>query len=103
VKIVNKSGVDYQRHSKKVLSVGQKAMEDFDRAQRLTRRRLKAERYEKRHPEELVKEENEIFQRVLGYVPKRVDRCIEGNTWTVSGHEVPDIDEEHVMRRNEVI
>jgi hypothetical protein len=91
VKIVNKSGVDYQRHSKKVL------------AQRLTRRRLKAERYEKRHPEELVKEENEIFQRVLGYVPKRVDRCIEGNTWTVSGHEVPDIDEEHVMRRSEVI
>jgi hypothetical protein len=95
-KIVDKGEDDYRRHSEKVLRVGCKAMEEFVLSQHLTRRRLKAERYEKRHVEELEKEEKEICEKVLGYVPMRMDRCIEGITWTVSGHEVPDIDETHV-------
>ncbi|CAO2649189.1 Nn.00g101380.m01.CDS01 [Neocucurbitaria sp. VM-36] len=64
--ILGKNEKDYARHSYKVLKVGKKAIEAYVAGENLTKRRQKAERYEKRHEEELDVERVRLGQR-LGY------------------------------------
>jgi hypothetical protein len=47
--IFKKPATDYVRHKEKVLKVGKKAIETWVANQRLTKRRLKAERFDDRH------------------------------------------------------
>jgi hypothetical protein len=64
--VLSKNEVDYQRHRDKVLRVGMKAMQEYVCYELLTKRRIKAERYDKRHSEELKAEEKEIVRMTLG-------------------------------------
>jgi len=64
--ILGKEEKDYVRHRDKIIKVGKKAVDNYVRATHLTKRRLKAERYEKRHMAELAEEQKKICIDVLG-------------------------------------
>jgi hypothetical protein len=64
--ILGKKEVDYLRHRDKVLKVGMKAMEEYVSCEFLAKRRVKAQRYDHRHYEELLVEETEIVKETLG-------------------------------------
>ena len=64
--ILGKPENDYMRHRNKILKVGRKAIEVYVARDNLTKRRQKAERYEKRHEEELDVERRRLRQ-LLGY------------------------------------
>jgi hypothetical protein len=63
--LINKPNADYIRHSDKVLRVGRKAIEAWVANQRLTKRRLKAERYDDRHEEERLDEMDALTLKYL--------------------------------------
>jgi hypothetical protein len=65
-KILGKKEVDYVRHRDKVLKVGMKAMEEYVCCELLAKRRVKAQRYDNRHFDELVEEEKKIVKETLG-------------------------------------
>jgi hypothetical protein len=65
VAMFKKPAVDYTRHSEKVLRVGKKAIETWVADQRLTKRRLKAERYDERHEEEILDIFDELSVKYL--------------------------------------
>jgi hypothetical protein len=76
--ILRKSEKDYVRHRDKVLRVGKKAIEGFRAAQNLTRRRVKAERFEKRHFKELLEESTRISEGIFGKESERVGQKSSG-------------------------
>ncbi|KAF2832257.1 hypothetical protein CC86DRAFT_401024 [Ophiobolus disseminans] len=82
--ILGKDEKDYVRHRDKILKKGTKAMGDFVLNSHLTKRRVKAERYEKRHFDELVEERNKICQDILGCQPRQVDACMHGLSEEIS-------------------
>lgn len=99
--ILGKDEKDYVRHRDKILKVGTRAMDVHVKNCSLTKRRLKAERYEKRHFKELVEEERKICQDILGYQPIQVEKGLNGVTrktpddssppWGENGREDADV------------
>jgi hypothetical protein len=63
--VLQKPEADYERHTKKILNVGTKAMQKYVAITKLTKRRLKAERYEERHEDQLEGEAEELEQMYL--------------------------------------
>jgi hypothetical protein len=63
--VLQKPEADYERHTKKILNVGTKAMQKYVAVTKLTKRRLKAERYEERHEDQLEGEAEELEQMYL--------------------------------------
>ncbi len=63
--VLGKEEKDYQRHTKKILSVGTKAMQKYAAETKLMKRRLKAERYEQRHEYEMEEEFEELEKQYL--------------------------------------
>ncbi|KAH7402116.1 hypothetical protein DE146DRAFT_455846 [Phaeosphaeria sp. MPI-PUGE-AT-0046c] len=98
--VLGKNEPDFRRHSAKILRAGMAAVEAFTRDAKLTKRRLKAERYEKRHgdwAEECVR----IAEDVMEYKPLLTTRFAKGYTWLLSGHEPPNVDRVDVSRLKE--
>lgn len=59
---------DFVRHADKILGVGKRAVEAFIKAEgALTKRRQKAERWEKRHGDEAIGEQETVTEEILGY------------------------------------
>jgi hypothetical protein len=63
--VLQKPEADFERHTKKILSVGTKAMNKYVADQKLTKTRHKAERYEERHEDWLEGETMELEQMYL--------------------------------------
>jgi hypothetical protein len=63
--VLGKDEEAYDRHTKKILSVGTKAMQKYAAETKLTKRRLKAQRYEQRHGDELEGEIKELEKEYL--------------------------------------
>ncbi|KAF1920192.1 hypothetical protein BDU57DRAFT_6225 [Ampelomyces quisqualis] len=87
--ILFKNDDDFARHTEKILRVGNKAVQKYVETTQLTKRRQKAERYEKRHREEVAAEEKKICEEVLGYQPQFFERVVSGVTWRMSDHLPP--------------
>ncbi|KAH7072710.1 hypothetical protein BKA63DRAFT_604409 [Paraphoma chrysanthemicola] len=90
--ILSKPEKDYIRHRDKVLRKGKHAMEEYVQATHLAKRRLKAERYERRNPDFVVEGLGRIQDEVLGLRPTRVKKVINGVSWWVSGKVEPEVD-----------
>jgi hypothetical protein len=60
--ILFKNDADFTRHTDKILRVGNNAVKKSIETTHLTKRRQKAERYEKRHAEEVKAEEKRICE-----------------------------------------
>jgi hypothetical protein len=90
--VLGKSEADFARHVAKILAKGNRAVEAFVRDARLTKRRVKAERYEKRHGEALGEEKRGIDREVFGYedVPREYE--VEGMVIRLSRHEQPGLE-----------
>ncbi|CAN9397995.1 unnamed protein product [Alternaria sp. RS040] len=58
--VLQKPEADYERHTRKIISVGTKAMQKYAAVTKLTKRRNKAERYEERHEDQLEGETEEL-------------------------------------------
>lgn len=87
-RVLDKNEEDFKRHSEKILEKGKKAVEKFVMGQTLSKRRSKAERYEKRHgdwKEEVLK----IMKEVMEYKPRDVEVQWHGVLWVVSEHSAP--------------
>ena len=63
--VLGKEEEAFQRHTKKILSVGTKAMQKYAAETKLTKKRLEAERYEQRHEDWLVGELKELEKLYL--------------------------------------
>ncbi|KAI4659654.1 uncharacterized protein J4E79_006189 [Alternaria viburni] len=63
--VLGKEEEAFQRHTKKILSVGTKAMQKYAAETKLTKKRLKAERYEQRHEDWLMGELKELERLYL--------------------------------------
>jgi hypothetical protein len=91
--VLGKSEADFTRHVAKIVARGNRAVEAFVRDARLTKRRVKAERYEKRHGEALGEEKKKgIDREVFGYedVPREYE--VEGMVIRLSRHEQPGLE-----------
>ena len=76
-KILKKSPTDFERHRDKVLKVGKNAIDMWVANQKLTKRRLKAERYDERHGDELSEIMNELMATYLDVnVEMKLDRSL---------------------------
>ncbi|KAF2031741.1 hypothetical protein EK21DRAFT_110637 [Setomelanomma holmii] len=62
--VLSKADEDYVRHRDKALKVGRRAIDKYVQTTHLTKRRWKAERYEKRHPK-AVEEERKLVDEIL--------------------------------------
>ncbi|KAG9196530.1 hypothetical protein G6011_01651 [Alternaria panax] len=63
--VLQKPEADYERHTKKIISVGTSAMQKYAAVTKLTKRRNKAERYEERHEDQLEGEAEELEMMYL--------------------------------------
>lgn len=63
--VLQKPEADYERHTRKILSVGTKAMWKYVAVTKLTKKRNKAERYEERHEYQLDGEAEELEMTYL--------------------------------------
>lgn len=90
--ILDKDEKDYTRHRDKVLKVGRRAIEQYVQATHLAKRRLKAERYERRNPDLVEYGMGRIHDEILGFRPKRVRRTVDGVVWWMSAKVEPEVD-----------
>jgi hypothetical protein len=78
--ILDKPATHYTRHKEKVMKVGKKAIETVVADQKLTKRRLKAERFDDRHgglmTDEMDGLSDKYFEEVKGEVGKELSSKI---------------------------
>jgi hypothetical protein len=67
--VLSKPQDDFVRHADKIMRVGKRAVVAFTKEQgAMTKRRQKAERYEKRHEDEVIMEEMKLCEEILRYL-----------------------------------
>jgi hypothetical protein len=87
--ILDKDEKDYARHRDMVLKVGRRALDKYVEATNLTKRRLKAERFENRHPDVVEADKTRVCDDILGFRPARTEVDVDGVTWRMSTKEEP--------------
>tara|TARA_R110002003_G_scaffold110_5_gene9293 strand:- start:6122 stop:6802 length:681 start_codon:yes stop_codon:yes gene_type:complete len=87
--ILEKDEKDFVRHRDRVLKVGRSALDKYVEATHLTKRRLKMERFENRHPDVVEADKNRVCDDILGFRPSRTDVEVGRVIWRMSTKEEP--------------